>query len=64
MNGLKHQIDALCGKVIAAPDGSAELKNAMSELQNALADYAKEVRWQVADLRQKDVPLFDDEGES
>jgi len=64
MNGLKHQIDALFGKVIAAPDGSAELKNAMSELQNALADYAKEVRWQVADLRQKDVPLFDDEGES
>jgi hypothetical protein len=49
--------------VIAAHEGSEELKNAMAELQNVLADYAKEERWHVADLRQKDVPLFDDEDE-
>jgi len=64
MNDLKHRIDVLCGKVIAAPDRSEELKSVMDELRSALSDYTKEVRWQVADLRQKDVPLFDDESES
>ena len=63
MNDLKHRIDDLCGKVIAAPHGSEELKLAMDDLRSALADYAQHVRWQVADLRQKNVPLFADEGE-
>jgi hypothetical protein len=63
MNGLKQRFDALCGKVIAAPDGSEELQSALAELRNALADHAQHLRTQAADLRQKDVPLFDDEGE-
>ena len=61
MNDLKKRIDALCGKGIATRHGSEELKNAMAELQNVLADHAKQERWQVADLRQTDVPFFDDE---
>ena len=63
MNDLKHRIDALCRKVIAAPDGSEELQSALAELRNALADQAQDLRRQAAELRQKDVPLFDDEGE-
>ncbi len=34
----------------------------MAELRNALADYAQLLRDQAAELRQKDVPLFEDEG--
>jgi hypothetical protein len=64
MNDLKDRIDALCSKAIAAPDGSEELKSAIDELRSALADYvARHLRRQAAELRQKDVPLFDDEGE-
>jgi hypothetical protein len=63
MKDLKHQIDALCGRVIVAPQGSEELNSVIDELRSALADYVQQVRRQVADLRQKNVPLFADEGE-
>jgi len=59
MNDLKHRIDALCGELIAAPDGSEELKGTMDELRSALADYvAQHLRRRAAELRQKDGPLF------
>jgi hypothetical protein len=62
MNDLKHRIDALCGELIAAPDGSEELKGTMDELRSALADYvAQHLRRWAAELRQKDVLLFKDE---
>ncbi len=61
---VKQRFDALCGKVIAAPEGSEELQSALAELRNALADYAQDLRRKAADLRQTDVPLFEDEGES
>ena len=60
MNDFKHRIDALCDKVIAAPDDSEELKRAIAELRNALSDHAHHLRRQVADLRQKGVSLVDD----
>jgi len=63
MNGFKQQFDALCGKVLAAREGSEELQSALAELRNALAEHARHLRIQAADLRQKDVPLFYDEGE-
>jgi len=53
MNDLKQRIDALCAKVIAAPDGSEELTIAMRELRTALAEHSENLRKQLANFRQK-----------
>jgi hypothetical protein len=57
---LKHRIDDLCAKVIAAPDGSEAFANAMRELRNALADHSQHMRRQIADLRRNAIPHLDD----
>jgi hypothetical protein len=56
MDNLKHRIDALCGKAIAASGGSEELTSAMYELRKGLADRANDLRRQVGDLRQEGIP--------
>ena len=52
MNDLKQRIDALCAKVIAAPDESEELTIAMRELRSALAEHSANLRRQVEEFRQ------------
>jgi hypothetical protein len=59
MDKLKHRIDALCRKVIAAPDGSEELKIALQELRSALGEHVESLRKQLTDLRQKGFPRDD-----
>ncbi len=56
MDNLKHRIDALCAKVIAAPDGSEQLNIDMQELREALAEHVEQLRKQVIDLREKGFP--------
>jgi hypothetical protein len=53
MNDLKQRIDILCAKVIAAPDGSDELRNAMQQLREALAEHVEHLRKRLADFREK-----------
>jgi hypothetical protein len=50
---IKQRINALCAKVIAAPDGSEELAIGIQELRSALADHAETLRRQLAKLREK-----------
>jgi hypothetical protein len=50
---VKEQIDTLCARVIAAPDGSKELEIAMEELRSALAEHIDQLRERLADFRQK-----------
>jgi hypothetical protein len=50
---VKEQIDALCARVIVAPDGSKELEIAMEELRSALAEHIDQLREQLAHFRQK-----------
>jgi hypothetical protein len=60
---IKERIAALCAKVIAAPDGSEELRCTMEELRSALSEHAENLRRHVANLRQKGFPHSDDAGE-
>ena len=53
---IKERIVALCAKVIAAPDGSKELGDAMQELRSALKEHAEDMRRQVVNMRQKGFP--------
>ena len=64
MNDLKQRIDALCAKVIAAPDESEELTIAMRELRNALAEHSANLRRQVENFRQKGFPQSNDPPEA
>ena len=58
----KERINALCAKVIAAPDGSEELAIGIQELRSALADHVEILRRQISDLRQKSFSHSDDMG--
>jgi hypothetical protein len=49
---VKERIDTLCARVVAAPDGSEELKVAMEELRSALGEHVEQLRKRLADLRQ------------
>ena len=60
---IKERIVALCAKVIAAPDGSKELGDAMEELRSALKEHAEDMRRQIANMRQKGLLRTDDTGE-
>jgi len=53
---LKERIDALCAKVIAAPDGSEEFKVAMQELRSTLNDHTERMRKLIAEERHKESP--------
>ena len=60
MSDLKRRIDALCAKVIAAPDGSEELTITMRELRSALAEHSENLRRYLEKFRQKGVPQSSD----
>jgi hypothetical protein len=57
---VKKRINDLCAEVIKARDGSEELRIALAELQTALGDHTRELRKQVADVRDKVYPVPDD----
>jgi uncharacterized coiled-coil DUF342 family protein len=56
---LKERIDALCAKVIAAPEGSEEFTAAMQELRSTLNEHVERLRKLIAQQRQKEFPPSD-----
>jgi len=56
---LKERIDALCAKVIAAPDGSEEFTAAMQELRSTLNEHVGRLRKLIAKERLKEFPAND-----
>jgi hypothetical protein len=60
---LKERIDALCAKVIAAPEGSEEFRAAMQELRSALNEHVERVRKLIAEAREREFPPSDELGE-
>ena len=57
---IKQRIDALCAKVIAAPDGSEELRGSMEELRSALSEHVENLRRRIAAERNKVFKYPDD----
>jgi hypothetical protein len=60
---LKERIDALCTKVIAAPEGSEEFTAAMQELRSALNEHVERVRQMITEARHKEFSPSDAAGE-
>ena len=52
----KERIDALCAKVIAAPDGTEEFRVAMQELRFTLNQHTERMRKLIAEERHKESP--------